>query len=83
MLELRGASQPIGLCTVYVLLNPLFAQCTCRYTGKLPDASPEELLKMIRLADQYQVTRFMAAASSSFEALPLANITPGVMLQVR
>jgi hypothetical protein len=26
-----------------------------RYTGKLPDASPEELLKMIRLADQYQV----------------------------
>jgi hypothetical protein len=37
---------------------------------------------MIRLADQYQVTRFMAAASSSFEALPLSNITPGVMLQV-
>lgn len=56
--------------------------CRRRYTGRLPDASPEELLKMIRLADQYQVTRFMAAASSSFEALPLASITPGVMLQV-
>lgn len=55
---------------------------THRYTGKLPDASPEELLKMIRLADQYQVNRFMAAASASFESLPLAAITQGVMLEV-
>lgn len=38
---------------------------------------------MIRLADQYQVTRFMAAASSSFELLPLSTITQGVMLEVR
>lgn len=37
---------------------------------------------MIRLADQYQVNRFMAAASSSFESLPLAAITQGVMLEV-
>jgi hypothetical protein len=36
----------------------------------------------VGVTSQYQVTRFMAAASSSFEALPLANITPGVMLQV-
>jgi hypothetical protein len=38
---------------------------------------------MIRLADQYQVTRFMAAASSCFESLPLSAITQGVMLEVR
>jgi hypothetical protein len=30
-----------------------------------------------------QVTRFMAAASSSFEQLPLSTITQGVMLEVR
>jgi hypothetical protein len=30
-----------------------------------------------------QVTRFMAAASSSFESLPLSTITQGVMLEVR
>ncbi|KAF8057900.1 BTB/POZ domain-containing protein [Scenedesmus sp. PABB004] len=53
------------------------------YTGKLPgEAAPEELLRMVRLADQFQVTRLMAAASCSFESLPLASLSIGTVLEV-
>eukprot|EP00879_Flechtneria_rotunda_P018787 GHRR01019720.1.p1 GENE.GHRR01019720.1~~GHRR01019720.1.p1 ORF type:complete len:287 (+),score=51.88 GHRR01019720.1:438-1298(+) len=37
---------------------------------------------MVRLADQYQVTRFMAAASTSFESLPLSTLSLSVVLEV-
>ncbi|WIA35734.1 hypothetical protein OEZ86_004136 [Tetradesmus obliquus] len=53
------------------------------YTGRLPSESPpDELLRMIRLADQYQVSRFLAAASSSFEALPLSSLGLGLVLEL-
>jgi hypothetical protein len=44
---------PTSRCMTWVVCS--LPATRCRYTGKLPDASPEELLKMIRLADQYQV----------------------------
>ena len=53
------------------------------YTGRLPqDAPPTELLKMIRVADQFQVQRFLSAANASFEGLALDRLDMGVALSV-
>lgn len=56
---------------------------SCRYTGKLPSASsPEEMLRMIRLADQYQVNRFLSACNASFDKLTLDSLDLGLVLSV-
>jgi len=53
------------------------------YSGRLPqDAPPTELLRMIRLADQYQVQRFLSACNASFDGLPLDGLDLGVALSV-
>lgn len=46
-----------------------------RYTGVLPaHAPPQQLLRMVALADQYRVTRFLSAANSSLASAPVASI---------
>ncbi|GLC53493.1 hypothetical protein PLESTB_000755600 [Pleodorina starrii] len=47
------------------------------YTGQFPsgDVDPSQLLHMVKLADQFSVTRFMAVCNSALADLPLDSLT--------
>jgi hypothetical protein len=51
-------------------------------TGHLPHNQPVPLVCTACNPDCVQVTRFLAAASSSFEALPLSSLSLSVVLDV-
>lgn len=67
-----------------IMQHKVVLSCTGAVTYAVQTAAV--LLAMLNYAVSccaVQVTRFLAAASSSFESLPLSTITQGVMLEVR
>lgn len=64
---------------VYTSMSPSSSVCAVsnvQYTGVLPrSCEPGELLRMIKLADQYRVNRFLAACNSALDKVPTNQLS--------